>query len=1277
MAILNNLIVHGSSRFLNKAYFDILEADTGKFNKLATKVLGNDGETITVHGLMDVQGELHTKSWSNSNIATIDGSFFICPTLKVTETGSTSNGLTITQSNNTWSVQITSSSAVVTNSVYTMNSSGTVTSTGTWTIGSKVAITGEILVNNEWLPLGTLRGIITARSSDLKSVTISNITDGYSSSNNILSTIGVQNNVKHRNIKISLYEWTLSDSGTPTSAVTNPIGIYMTALGDGTGQTMIDIYGGQEPSGTTYKGLAKPYVRIGNLSGLSNITVGGQNPKGWGIYTSNGYFEGTIAARRGYIGNNTKYWTIGTSGTNSTIFSGPTTVSATGTAGTYLGTDGFLNAASNTVYAQITNGILTAKGANIAGTIDATSFSAKYYDSNNILQRQITLDAFGLKIMDGASPTPNILSQFGETTQIGKTSAAHVLLGSNEFILYDGSGTQQAFFKIKNAVNESGQVIDNFLGDGEKTSWSLSYTASNNTYVVTQNGEEVSPTKTTTTITFSTAPEDGDDISVVYNVVNNNAKSYDVGIRRNDTINGEYSIVAGYDTIASGKCSIAGGYCGKSNAEIIASGTGALTLGSNSYGKMIASGVGAIVTGYNWSGNIYASANGSIASGEVNASSAYIIAKGVGAIASGQVGNFNLATRGTIQAGGQGSRASGYVSNGGSIITYNSGNISIGTAIQGAIIAGKSSTNNTSRGGNLAIGYVSSKSESLIHAASSGTIASGYVDTKGSIVANSLGSRATGYAIDNGTIVTEADVGKGYGAIASGYASGSIRATGNGSVAIGCSRNQIEARQPGAIAIGYGGRIYANGGGAIASGYSFYTNYDNADHENCGIISSNYGALAHGYVEGSAAISSSTNEFCRMVASSFGSIALGYVNDYLTTVQWVDRDHASSITSSNLGSFACGYASDGGTMLSKGWGSVALNIATHAAKHGQTAIGTFNIEDVTPTTAVHPNGLSTYGYYAFIIGNGIDEYDRSNALTVDWNGNVDIASGAKYKINGTALSASDVGAVPTSRTVNSKALSSDITLSASDVNAIPNNGGTITQDSSSPATYALTVNDGSSNALIVDWNGNVIGQAMAGIIQMFAGSTPPTGWLICDGASYLRSDYPTLFTVLGGTSSPWGLPDDTHFNVPDFRGRAPIGAGTGTGLTARTLGTQDIGSENIQEHGHDHTNPSVTGGSCSITSSGGHTHTITNKYTNSQLASGSNSPRFRTDGNTSTTNFSSIASNTGTHTHSVPSHTHTVSGGSVDDVNGVQTGNAGNMQPSAVVNFIICTGKTS
>lgn len=120
-----------------------------------------------------------------------------------------------------------------------------------------------------------------------------------------------------------------------------------------------------------------------------------------------------------------------------------------------------------------------------------------------------------------------------------------------------------------------------------------------------------------------------------------------------------------------------------------------------------------------------------------------------------------------------------------------------------------------------------------------------------------------------------------------------------------------------------------------------------------------------------------------------------------------------------------------------GDGLHAQNIGTIADGTGQTAIGRYN---------THLDGgytLTSKDGYALIIGNGTADNARSNALTVDWYGNVNIASGAKYKINGTNLSASDVGAVPTTRTVNSKALSSNITLSASDVGALATTGGTL------------------------------------------------------------------------------------------------------------------------------------------------------------------------------------------------------------------------------------------
>ncbi len=65
----------------------------------------------------------------------------------------------------------------------------------------------------------------------------------------------------------------------------------------------------------------------------------------------------------------------------------------------------------------------------------------------------------------------------------------------------------------------------------------------------------------------------------------------------------------------------------------------------------------------------------------------------------------------------------------------------------------------------------------------------------------------------------------------------------------------------------------------------------------------------------------------------------------------------------------------------------------------------------------------------------------------------------------------------------------------------------------------------------------------SGAIQAYAGSSTPSGWLLCDGTSYLRATYPNLFTAIGTT---YGSVDGTHFTVPDFRNRSPIGAGTGT-----------------------------------------------------------------------------------------------------------------------------------
>jgi microcystin-dependent protein len=79
-----------------------------------------------------------------------------------------------------------------------------------------------------------------------------------------------------------------------------------------------------------------------------------------------------------------------------------------------------------------------------------------------------------------------------------------------------------------------------------------------------------------------------------------------------------------------------------------------------------------------------------------------------------------------------------------------------------------------------------------------------------------------------------------------------------------------------------------------------------------------------------------------------------------------------------------------------------------------------------------------------------------------------------------------------------------------------------------------------------------------GSLVAFAGSTPPEGWLPCDGAAVGRSQYAALFAVIGITYG--GGDGVSTFNVPDLRGRVPMGAGTGPGLASRQMG-QTLGQE--------------------------------------------------------------------------------------------------------------------
>jgi microcystin-dependent protein len=93
--------------------------------------------------------------------------------------------------------------------------------------------------------------------------------------------------------------------------------------------------------------------------------------------------------------------------------------------------------------------------------------------------------------------------------------------------------------------------------------------------------------------------------------------------------------------------------------------------------------------------------------------------------------------------------------------------------------------------------------------------------------------------------------------------------------------------------------------------------------------------------------------------------------------------------------------------------------------------------------------------------------------------------------------------------------------------------------------------------------------------------------LSCDGTAVDRTTYADLFTAIGVAYGAGN--GSTTFNLPDTRSRMPIGAGTGTGLTNRALGTagggetKTINSANLPTHQHtiNHDHPNTSSGTVS------------------------------------------------------------------------------------------------
>lgn len=191
-----------------------------------------------------------------------------------------------------------------------------------------------------------------------------------------------------------------------------------------------------------------------------------------------------------------------------------------------------------------------------------------------------------------------------------------------------------------------------------------------------------------------------------------------------------------------------------------------------------------------------------------------------------------------------------------------------------------------------------------------------------------------------------------------------------------------------------------------------------------------------------------------------------------------------------------------------------------------------------------------------------------------------------------------------------------------------------------------------------------------GTLTMFAGSSAPTGWQLCDGSAISRSTFSALFAVIGTTYGAGN--GTTTFNVPDMRSRSPLGAGTGSGLSARTLAatggeeTHVLSTAELASHSH-----TITDGGHNHTQNAHnhtqdpHTHSYTSPATGANVTSGA---VIVSDASTGATTGSTTATNQAT----TPTNNSATTGISATNTNGSGTGH-NVMHPFLVVNFIIKT----
>lgn len=204
----------------------------------------------------------------------------------------------------------------------------------------------------------------------------------------------------------------------------------------------------------------------------------------------------------------------------------------------------------------------------------------------------------------------------------------------------------------------------------------------------------------------------------------------------------------------------------------------------------------------------------------------------------------------------------------------------------------------------------------------------------------------------------------------------------------------------------------------------------------------------------------------------------------------------------------------------------------------------------------------------------------------------------------------------------------------------------------------------------------LVNEPLIGSAKPHCGSSAPPLWQLCYGQAISRTTYADLFTEIGTT---WGGGDgSTTFNLPDFRGRTVFGldnmggsaAGrvtTASGINGTTLGAAG-GHQLLQSHNH-------------TASDSGHGHSDSG-HGHSDAGHGHTTPAgYNYDNNSQAPNVATTGINSGTQPISTgyaniqTGYAAITTGYANISVGSTGSGNAQNMPPTAMANWIIYCGQ--